>query len=328
LTNKNLRRGVLFAILSLLLVSMQPIITIARPKVIDVYIFAAMTCLIEALIFLPLFLIERKSLKLKLRSDPSDPQKVSNLLIGWKKNVKFLIYLGINFAIAQVLFFLAYQLSGAINGAIAQQSSILFALLFGFIMNHEKISKIQIFFSIVLLFGLMLAITQGTFNLIEFNIGVLIMLITTMLWMLAHTLTKPILERGELTSTQLVFIRNSLSGLILFSTYFIFFPISNSSILFNPLNIFFFIAIGVFYSGDLYCWYKSISNIKVSKASIIVSPMPILTAFFAYIFLSEIFTIYHLIGALIIIFSIYMIVREEEHDIVDQEKDNQEIINP
>ena len=54
--------------------------------------------------------------------------------------------------------------------------------------------------SIVLFFGVFLAITQGSFNILEFNLGVMFLLITALLWMLAHAITKPILERKELTS--------------------------------------------------------------------------------------------------------------------------------
>lgn len=311
----NKTKGIIFGLIALLLVSIQPIVAIARPKIIDAYIFAAMTCLFITLIFLPLVIFERNQIKSKIQNNPENSQIFELQLHGWKKNYKFLIYLGINFAIAQVLFFTAYQLAGAINGSLAAQSTLIFALIFGFLINREKISKIQIIFSIFLIFGLTLAITQGSFNILEFNIGVLIMMITAMLWMLAHTMTKPILDRNELTTTQLVFIRNFLSSIILISTYFIFFPLDNIEILLNPYNYLFFIAMGFLYAFDLFFWYKSLAHIEVSKASIIVSPMPILTAFFAYIFLSEIFTIYHLIGSIIIIFSIMIIVREKKEEL-------------
>lgn len=310
MNNKKPKRGIIYAIISLFFVSLQPIVAVARPEVIDFYIFPAMTCIFEALIFLPLVLIERKKIKSTIKLDIDNSQNLMLLLNGWKKNIRLLIYISINFAIAQTLFFLAYQLAGAINGSIAQQTSIIFALLFGFLINKEKISKIQIIFSIILLFGLMLAITQGRFSLLEFNIGVLIMIVTTLLWMLAHTLTKPILDKNEITSTQIVFIRNLIGGIVLISTYFLFFPLENVNLLLTPVNYIFFIAIGLLYGFDLLFWYKSLSHIDVSKASILVSPMPILTAFFAYFFFGEIFTIFHLIGTIIIIFSIAIIVRE------------------
>ena len=314
MSNKNLVKGIIFALIALLLVSLQPIVALARPKIIDFYIFAAMTCLIQAIIFLPLVAIERKKIKSLIQIEQINSPDLELFLNGWKKNKKFLIYLGINFAIAQALFFIAYQLAGAINGSLAQQTTIVFALLFGYLINHDRISKVQIFFVLFLFFGLFLAITQGSFNLLEFNIGVLIMFVTTALWMLAHTLTKPILDRNEITPTQVVFIRNALSGLILISTYFIFFPIENINMLFEPINLFFFISMGILYGFDVLFWYKSLNKIDVSKATVLVSPMPLLTAVFAFLILGELLTIFHLIGAIIIIFSIFIIVREKNTD--------------
>ncbi len=309
--DKNYLKGIGFALIALFLVSFQPIIVIARPKVLDVYLFAAMTCIFIALFMLPLVLLERHNLKQNIRNDSLKSEENTLLLNGWKKHKKVLLYLGINFAIAQILFFAAYQLSGAINTSIAQQTTIIFGLLFGFFINHEKVSKTQILFSIVLLFGLTFAITQGSFNLLEFNIGVGLMMITAAIWMLAHAFTRPILDKEEITATQVVFIRNVISGTILISTYFIFFPLSNINLLFDPINMFFFVTIGFFYAFDVLYWYRAIQKIDISKASIIVSPMPILVAFFAYLILGEIFTIYHLIGTLIVIGSIIMIVRKK-----------------
>ena len=310
--DKNYLKGIGFALIALFLVSFQPIIAIARPKVLDVYLFAAMTCIFIALFMLPLVLLERHKLNQQIRSDISKSEENTLLLNGWKMHKKLLLYLGINFAIAQILFFAAYQLSGAINTSIAQQTTIIFGLLFGFFINHEKVSKTQILFSIVLLFGLTFAITQGSFNLLEFNIGVGLMMITAAIWMLAHAFTRPILDKEEITATQVVFIRNVISGTILISTYFIFFPLSNINLLFDPINMFFFITIGFFYAFDVLYWYRAIQKIDISKASIIVSPMPILVALFAYLILGEIFTIYHLIGTLIVICSIIIIVRKKE----------------
>ncbi len=297
---------------SLFLVSLQPIVTLSRPRVLDVYIFAAMTCIVETIIFTPLMRVERQKIKSEMEKSPSKFDEMHLLLHGWKNNKKALLYIGINFGIAQILFYVAYEFAGAINGSLAQQTTIIFALLFGFLINHEKISKTQILFSFILLFGLTLAVTQGNFNLLEINIGVGILMITTMLWMLAHSITKPMFDRNEITPIQLSFIRYVISGLFLITTYFIFFPLGNISLLLDPINILFFIMIGVLYGFDVLFWYKSLERIEMSKASVIVSPMPILVALFAFIILGESFTIFHLIGTLIIIFSITMIVRKIE----------------
>jgi drug/metabolite transporter (DMT)-like permease len=291
---------------------MQPIIARAKPSVLDAYIFAATTCLIMTIIYFPLMIIERKRIKQLYNSNPSFLLEKPLLLVGWKKYKLFLLYIGINFAIAQTLFFVAYENAGAINGSLAQQTEFIFALLFGYLIYHEKISKTQLLFSCILFIALIFTVTQGSFNLIEINIGVFVMCIVCALWLFAHTLSKPLLENGEISAVQLAFIRNLISGSILISTYFIFYPIKNIKLFLSPINMFFFIAMGVIYAIDLLFWYKSLSYIEVSKASVIVSPMPILTAVFAFFILGEIFTIFHLIGTIVIIISIMMIVKEKK----------------
>ncbi len=316
--NDNLKKGFIYGTIMVILVGLQPIIANSRPAMLDAYIFAAMTCIIQALIFFPIMRIEKNTIESCKEDNPEEKSEPNTLLYVWKKHKRILIYIGINFSVSQFLFYLGFELAGSINGALAQKTTVIFGLLFGYLINKEEVSKTQILFSFILLFGVTLAITEGSLNLLEFNVGVLIMFITTSLWMLAHAITKPLLANNEATPVQLVFIRNGLSGIILissyFSFYFIFQPIlfpEKINLLIDPINIIFFIAMGVIYGFDLYCWYKLICFVEVSKASVIASPTPIVTAFFA-IFIGEIFTIFHLLGLIIIIISIYIIVREKK----------------
>ena len=78
------------------------------------------------------------------------------------------------------------------------------------------------------------------------------------------------------------------------------------------INQIYFIVFGAMYSVGLFCWYKTLTYLEVSKATILFSSTPILTALFATIFLGEMFLIFHLIGTIIVIFSIIMIVRQQE----------------
>ena len=119
-------------------------------------------------------------------------------------------------------------------------------------------------------------------------------------------------DRNEMTPTQMVFIRNILSGILLIVTYFLIFPVDKLSLFTNPVNVFFFIAMGVVYGSGLFCWYKTLSYLDVSKATIIISPTPIVTSLFASFILGEVFTVFHLIGTLLVITSIIMIVRQKE----------------
>ena len=245
-------------------------------------------------------------------TDTEKIEELNSLLDGFKNNKFLLLYLGINFAFAYVLFFWGYELAGAINGSLAQKADLIFALLFGYLINKEKISKTQILFSIFLFFGLIVAVTHGSFNLLEFNLGVILMLITVMLWMSAHAITKPYLENKQITPFQLIFVRNAITGSILFGSYLILNGIQVYTLILDPINMINFLLMGIFYGIDLYCYYLSLSYIRITKLSIIMAPSLIITSFFAMIFLSEIFTIFHLIGSIIVLVSIIVIIKLKE----------------
>jgi drug/metabolite transporter (DMT)-like permease len=312
--SNNLKKGLIYGIIGDFFVGFQPIVANSRPKVLDAHIFAAMTCLVEALIFFPLILIELQ-LKQKKNSKNDQLSKKNSLIKNWKKNFWLLIFIGAIFGLNQLLFFIGYELAGAINGSLTQKTTVFFGLIFGFFILKEKVTKLQIIFSFILFFGLFLAITKGSFDLLLFNhkvlLGVGTLLFITCLWMFGHTMTKPIFNREEATSIQMVFIRNILSFIILSSTYFIFFPIENVRLFTDPINDFYFLSMGAVYGLGLFCWYKTLSYLDVSKATIIFSPTPIITALFATFFLKEIFTVFHLIGTIIVISSIVIIIRSK-----------------
>ena len=308
------KKGLLFGGLGVFIVGFQPIVANARPQSLDAFIFAAMTCLIEAIMFFPLMMREIKKNNSKTNKQ-EDTVSLSTIWQNWKKNTWLLIIIGIIFGLNQLIFFIGYNLAGAINGSLTQKTSVFFGLIFGVLILKERISKLQIIFSIILFFGLFIAITQGSLTTsydVEVVIGVLLLLFITFLWMLGHTLTKSMFDRNEMTPTQMVFVRNIISGIILITIYLIFFPVENLSVFNDPINIFFFIAMGIVYGSGLFCWYKTLSYLDVSKATIIISPTPIVTSLFASFILGEVFTVFHLIGTLLVISSIIMIVRQKE----------------
>ncbi|MFX1324894.1 MAG: DMT family transporter [Promethearchaeota archaeon] len=314
--NYNFKKGITFGLLGTFLIGLQPVISNARPSIIDPFIFAAITSQIQAIIFLPFFLYTRKSLITGM-SKEIIPQIRTSLLNGWKKKKNFclLIIIGISFSVVPVLLYIGFEFAGAINSSLTLKSEIIFALLFGMIILKEKrISMIQVFFCIVLYFGLILAITKGSFNLLEFNLGVIILTISVGMFTFIHTLTKSGFDRNELFPSQVIFVRNLISGIILILIYLIFFPIDNLQLLLDFENLIFFLLMSLDYGVGLFLWYKTLTYIEIGKASIINSLSPIVSAFFSWLILGEIFTIFHLFGTLIIIFSIYMIVREKKID--------------
>jgi drug/metabolite transporter (DMT)-like permease len=236
-------------------------------------------------------------------------------LQGWKKNLWLLIGIGILFGINQIFFFVGYDLAGAINGSLTQKTSVFFGIIFGYLIIKEKVTKNQILFSMILFFGLFIAISQFSFNFENLNfemiLGVLIILLITCLWMIGHTLTKTIFIRNEATPIQMVFIRNFLSGVFLIATYFVIFT-PDLYLFLEPANLIFFVLMGSVYGAGLVCWYKTLSFLEVSKATTVFSLTPITSALFASFILGENFTVAHLLGTIIIIISIVVIVNQNK----------------
>jgi len=314
--DKNIKKGLITGFIGIIFVGLQPIVALLRPITVDAYLSGAMTCLVEVMIFFPIMLIEFKLMK-------SNKQKMNNLenkinrshfLTGWKKNIWLLLFIGLLFGLNQVLFFVGYSYSGAINGSLTQKTTVFFGIILGYLILKERITKLQIVFSLVLFLGLVISITQF-FTLINISnmilIGVGILLFITFLWMLGHTLTKPIFNRNEATPIQMVFIRNFISGVILISTYLIFFT-PNFSIFTEPANLIFFLTMGSVYGSGLVCWYLTLSYLDVSKATTLFSPTPIASAVFASFILGEVFSIAHLVGTILIIISIIAIMNEKK----------------
>ncbi len=310
----NTKKGLIFGTIGVFLIGLQPVIANSRPSIVDPYIFAAFTAFIEAIIFLPLYFFERKKLNSHKEKNLDDREKFYSLLNSWKKkdNVKLLIIIGLTFTIVPILLYIGYELAGAINSAIVLKTEIVFALIFGFIFLGEKIRKTQIIFCCILFFGLLITITQGFSNLLELNAGMLVLLLSVALFTFIHSLTKVKFDKNELFPTQIIFIRNLLSGIILLSIYFIIFPFDNFYEIIKPGNFIFILLMGLDYGFSLFFWYKTLTYIKIGTATIINSLTPFTAALFSFIILGDLFTIYHLIGTVIIIFSIIMIVREEK----------------
>ena len=163
MSNYNLKKGLTFGLIGVFLIGLQPVISNARPSIIDPFIFAAMTALVEALIFLPIYIIERRRL-IQNKNKGFDLQIRDLLLNGWKKkkNLYLLITIGFIFSVVPVFLYVGFEIAGAINSSLVLKSEIIFALIFGSIILKEKrISKVQIIFCLVLFFGFLLAITQG-----------------------------------------------------------------------------------------------------------------------------------------------------------------------
>lgn len=316
--DRNIKKGLLTGSIGIIFVGLQPIVALLKPDAIGPYLSGAMTCLVETMIFFPIMLFEFKFMNSRTRkmNNQENQKNRSHFLKGWKKNIWLLTFIGLLFALNQVLYFVGYYFSRAIIGSLTQKTTVFFGIILGYLILKERVTKLQIIFSIVLFFGLAISITQF-FTLLNIDntilIGVGILLLITFLWMVGHTLTKPIFSRNEATPIQMVFIRNIISSVTLISTYLIFFT-PNLNLFIEPANLLFFLAMGAVYGAGLICWYLTLSYLDVSKATIIFAPTPISSAIFATIILGENLTIFHLLGTALIILSIVIIMTQKDNN--------------
>ena len=82
--------------------------------------------------------------------------------------------------------------------------------------------------------------------------------------------------------------------------------------MFKPEYLIYPFVMAVDWGFSLLFWYRTLSYISIGKAGVIMSLTPITSAFFSWIILGDEITPFHFIGIAIVIFSIYMIVREKK----------------
>ena len=314
--NPNFKKGIFYGFITLLAISTHPVISRSRPTILDPFFFAICTVLFEALFDIP-FLIKYTIKSRKKQSDlEQDEKNPKNTEINpeinefWKHSWKFLI-IGSIFALAQLLFFLGFETADAITGSIAVKSSIIFTMLFGIIFLKEKVTKTQVSLTIFIFIALIFTFTQGTFILSNINRGTLILMFVPVLWTIGHSLTKPMLRDEIIQPSQIIFLRTTISTIILMSFYFSTNPWSKMELIFNPENFIFIFLISITYLIGHLFWYKSIKNVDLAISSAIQAPQPILTSVLAMIFLSEVLTWYHFVGLIVITSSILLILKNK-----------------
>ena len=288
----------------------MPVVANARPGELDSQVFSGMSSLFQVLFFIPILLIERwlnhrksedTENELRIRSD-------DKFYFG-KSKWKLYIIVGLSTSLIYFLYFEGLLWAGSINGGLTLKTTSIFGLLFGFLLLKERITKIQVVFAFVLFFGMVLAVTQGAFHLLELNLGVILILICAAFWMVVHTCTKPYLSNEIASSSGLLIARNSISAAVLIGSYVIIFGEQISMVL-DPVNAFFYIIMGLIYGINLFCWYKMLKFLDVYFTTIIITPQIIVTSIFGVILLGELFTIYHVIGIILIIGSIIVISQQ------------------
>jgi len=283
---KREKEGVILVIICVFIHGALPILGKYGVSLVHPLFFAALTNLIAAAGLIIFILFRRIPIRILL-----DKRFFLSLL--------FIGFFGTT--ISNILFFYGVRLTSGINSAILLQIEPIYALFIGYILLNEKVTLRQIITTIIIIFGTLLVVYQGTFAL---NWGDLLVLGTPLCYQIGHFFSKRLLNQYDLNPLFIAAGRTLYGGIFLF----IISQLAgvhefNRLKEMNILGILIFYGI-VIYALTYYTFYESIKRINLSKASAIISAYPAVSIILAWFILREIPDFYQMSGFLTILLGI------------------------
>ena len=234
---------------------------------------------------------------------------IKKMIKIYKKNFIFLSFLSfIGITLFNTLVYIALHTTTATNALLINSIIPVLILVFSFLILKTKISKIQAIGILLSTFGVIFLVLKGDLTNIlklEFTKGDLWIILSSISWATYSTLIK--LKPKGLSHLELFILIVYIGFIFLLPWYLIQgYTIQRElSILQN--NWYFFVYISLFASlASFYLWHLGIEEIGAEKTGQFTHLMPLFGAFLAFIFLNELPHFYHLIGALLIAFGIYL----------------------
>ena len=203
--------------------------------------------------------------------------------------------------ISNILFFYGVRLTSGINSSILLQVEPIYALLIGYILLNEKVTFKQIITTLIIIFGTLLVVYQGTFSL---NWGDLLVLTTPLCYQIGHFFSKRLLSNNSLNPLYIAAGRTLYGGIFLFIISQLAGVHEYHKLTeLNILGILIFYGL-VIYALTYYTFYESIKRINLSKATAIISAYPAISILLAWFILREVPDFYQMSGFLIILLGI------------------------
>ncbi len=283
---KKEREGVILVIICVFIHGALPILGKYGVSLVHPLFFAALTNLIAAASLI-LFILFRK--------------EPIHVLVDKRFFLSLLLIGFFGTTISNILFFYGVRLTSGINSAILLQIEPIYALFIGYLLLNERITLRQIISTLIIIFGTLLVVYQGTLTL---NWGDLLVLGTPLCYQIGHIFSKKLLNQNELSPLFIAAGRTLYGGIFLFILNQLagideFHKLSQG----NILGILIFYGI-VIYALTYYTFYESIKRINLSKATAIISAYPAVSIILAWFILREIPDLYQISGFFIILLGI------------------------
>ena len=226
----------------------------------------------------------------------------------YKKNIPYLIITSIlGVTIFNSFTYLSLQTSMVINSSIMASITPLLIILFSWLIFKTQTYFMQFFGIILSIIGVLLIISKANLNNLinlDFTIGDLWMLAAVFSWGLYSVLLKKI----DSTLSQLATLEVMIFiGLIFIFPFYFFESLNNSFLPKDSNEILMITYVAIFASiTSFFAWNKGVSIVGANKASLFLHLIPVFSSMWAILFLGEIFSFFHLLGTVFIIFGIVL----------------------
>ncbi|MDD4628391.1 MAG: DMT family transporter [Candidatus Peribacteraceae bacterium] len=280
------RKGEMFILLSALLWSFFPVITILTFSGVSPLFSAALSPLFAALFF---------AFRLTWRKEWACLGRRK----AWKDILLTSLFIGV---ILHGLFFLALKITSAGNAAIMGLMEVFFSFfILGLLLKHEPLNRRHILGGACMLTGAAIILLPGVS---QWRLGDLLVVVATIFAPFGNRFAQR--ARVLVSSDCIMFCRSLLSGIILFLLVLWLEPLPSRESFFSSLG--FLVVNGILLFGlSKILWLEGIHRIPITKAISLGSIAPALTLIIAFFVLGEPIFFSQILGLLPIIAGIYFL---------------------
>lgn len=298
----NVRIGVIFALLCLILLGVMPVISNSRPTGSGALSFAVFLSLWQLVFSLPLVLRELGSQNKGIFAAELSPALK-------RRAIAVILATGMIFGLSTFIYVFAVEKAGAVSAAIAMQAYPLFAIVLETLFLRRRKTVLELLFTGLLLTALYYLATGGTWLMGGVSIWFLLALLIPFLWSVAHIIIREVLGRTPITPAQVTFFRVAISSVFLGAVLLV---MAGPAQIAADLWDFEFqaaaLVMGLVYYLELILWFYAMRHIDVSLASSITIPWPAVTMVLAILFLGEKVEIHQIVAFCAVAVSIYGLV--------------------
>lgn len=208
---------------------------------------------------------------------------------------------GLLTAIGLGIFVYGQSKTTAVNAAIIATSTTLTTIIYSRFLLKESLSRLQIFWMVVLFAGLYVAIVglEG----IELSRGDIIVFSSALFLGFTNTYSKTLMKR--VSSSYIADTRVLVGGV-----FFLILGLVFNEELFTTQAGLWPMVSGLVFWLTVTCFYKTVDILNPTEAIVVVNSQSIITPFLGFLLLSEPYGLNQLAGGVLILYSIYRISSE------------------